>query len=255
MLTLGPLNGLTAVRHAFFTRDGGVSEGIYASLNCGTGSGDDAEKVRENRRRAMAMVDLEPKRLVTTFQTHSPDVVRVDEPLSEEQRPRVDAMVTATPRVALGILTADCAPVLLADPKARVVGAAHAGWRGALYGVLENTVAAMEKLGAKPRDILAGVGPCIGRRSYEVGPEFPKPFLEQDPSNGDFFNPAPREGHFLFDLRGYVSRRLAQMKLDDVQSLPCDTCAEEDRFFSYRRSQLKGEPDYGRELSVIYLEG
>ena len=255
MLTLGPLNGLTPIRHAFFTRAGGVSKGIYASLNCGLGSRDDGADVRENRKRAMAMVDLGPERLTTAFQTHSPDVATVDRPWKEEERPRVDAMVTDKPGIALGILTADCAPVLLADPKARVVGAAHAGWRGALDGVLENTVDAMERLGANRRDIFAGVGPCIGRRSYEVGPEFPDPFLQQDAGNGDFFTPAPRDGHFLFDLRGYVSRRLAQMKLDDVQSLPCDTCAEEDRFFSYRRACLKGEADYGRELSVIYLEG
>ncbi|MDX1709781.1 MAG: peptidoglycan editing factor PgeF [Rhodovibrionaceae bacterium] len=255
MLTLGPLNGLSAIRHAFFTRAGGVSGGLYATLNCGLGSGDDKDNVRENRRRAMVSVDLPADRLVTAFQTHSNAVAVVDEPWPEDDRRRVDAMVTDKPHVALGILTADCAPVLLADPKARVVGAAHAGWRGALDGVLENTLEAMESLGARRRDIMAGVGPCIGRRSYEVGPEFPDPFLEQDQANGDFFCPAPREGHFLFDLRGYVSRRLASMNLDDVQSLPCDTCAEEDRFFSYRRSRLKGQSDYGRELSVIYLEG
>ncbi len=248
MLTLGPLNDLDGVRHAFFGREGGVSSGLYASLNCGQGSKDDKAKVDRNRARAMEMLDLPAERLVTLYQIHSPEVVEVETPWAD------DALVTAKPGLALGVITADCAPVLLADAEARVVGAAHAGWRGALGGVLEAVVAAMEGLGARREAILAGIGPCIGKPSYEVGPEFPEPFLDQDPKNGDFFLPAPRAGHFLFDLKGYASRRLARLGLKGVQALPCDTLVEEDRFFSYRRACLRGEPDYGRELSAIALE-
>ena len=255
MLTIGPLNELPGIRHAFFTRQGGVSEGLYSSLNCGFGSGDAAENVVENRARALERIEIETERLVTVYQVHSPDVARVERPWHNGEAPRADAMVTQRPHVALGILTADCAPVLLAEPKAKVVGAAHAGWRGALDGVLEATVAAMEELGAARERIVAGIGPAIGQRSYEVGPEFPAPFLAQSPENRDFFCPAPREGHFFFDLKGYAARRLARLGLKAVQCLPCDTCAEEQRFFSYRRSCQRGEPDYGRGLSAIYLEG
>ncbi len=254
MLTIGPLNDLPRIRHAFFTRQGGVSEGLYASLNCGYGSGDDKDRVRENRARAMDRIGLEPDRLVTVYQVHSARVAVADEPWAPGEAPRADALVTRVPGLALGVLTADCAPVLLADSKARVVGAAHAGWRGALGGVLEAVVEAMEELGAKRGTIAAGVGPAIAQRSYEVGPEFPGPLLEQSEDSGDLFCPARREGHFLFDLKGYVARRLARMGLVGVQCLPCDTCRESDRFFSYRRSRQRGESDYGRGLSAIYLE-
>ncbi len=254
MLTIGPLNDLTQVRHAFLTRRGGVSEGLYESLNCGYGSNDDAERVTENRARAMARIGLGPDRLVTAYQIHSSRVAVVEEPWAHGQAPRADALVTKVRDLALGVLTADCAPVLLADAKAGVVGAAHAGWRGALGGVLEAVVEAMEGLGAKRAQIAAGVGPTIAQRSYEVGPEFPGPILEQTPGSEDFFCPARREGHFLFDLKGYVARRLSRMGVTNVQCLPCDTCAEPDRFFSYRRSRNLGEPDYGRGLSAIYLE-
>ncbi len=255
MLTIGTLNELPGIRHAFFTRQGGVSEGLYSSLNCGLGSGDTAENVTSNRRRALEKIEIEAERLVTVYQVHSPDVALVEGPWQNGEAPRADAMVTQRPCVALGILTADCAPVLMAEPKAKVVGAAHAGWRGALDGVLEATVAAMEELGAARERIVAGIGPAISQKSYEVGPEFPAPFLAQGPENRDFFCPAPREGHFLFDLKGYAARRLARLGLKAVQCLPCDTCAEEQRFFSYRRSCHRGEPDYGRGLSAIYLEG
>lgn len=254
MMTLGAFNEITGLRHAFFTREGGVSEGVYASLNCGNGSGDDPRLVRENRARAAEALGLGPEALATAYQVHSARAVVVEEAWPAGEGPKADAMVTNRPGVALGVLTADCAPVLLAEPEAGVVGAAHAGWRGALDGVLEAAVEAMEGLGARRKRIRAGVGPCIGRASYEVGPEFPAPFLERAPDNGDFFTPAEREGHFLFDLRGYVARRLACMGLEDVQALPCDTCAEEDRFFSYRRAVKRGEPDYGRGLSAICLE-
>ncbi|MFQ6016701.1 MAG: peptidoglycan editing factor PgeF [Kiloniellaceae bacterium] len=254
MLTIGPLNELPRIRHAFFGRTGGVSEGPYSSLNCGLGSGDDPAKVAENRARAMARIDLEDDRLVTAYQVHSDRVAVVDAPWALEDRPKVDALVTKRPRIALGILTADCAPVLLADAEAGVIGAAHAGWRGALGGVLDCLVAAMADQGARVENLIAGVGPTIGQRSYEVGPEFPQPFLEQGERNGEFFCPAPRDGRFLFDLKGYVARRLGAAGVRNVQVLPCDTCAEEPRFFSYRRSRLRGEPDYGRDLSAIYLE-
>ena len=254
MLTVAALNETPSVRHAFFSRNGGVSEGLFASLNCGFGSGDDKGHVAENRRRAMAQIDLEDGRLVTAYQVHSPDVVEVRQPWARDDAPKADAMVTRAPGLALGILTADCVPVLLADAEAGVVGAAHAGWKGALTGVLEATVSAMAALGAQPARILTGIGPAISQRSYEVGPEFPTPFLAQDPRNGDFFCPGKREGHFHFDLKGYVARRLGAAGLSEIHTLPCDTCAEEDRFFSYRRACHREEPDYGRGLSTIYLE-
>lgn len=254
MLTIGTLNDLPSVRHAFFSRNGGVSEGLFTSLNCGFGSGDDKGHVSENRRRAMERIDLEGERLVTAYQVHSPDVVEVTEPWQREDAPKADAMVTRQRGLALGILTADCVPVLFADPEAGVVGGAHAGWKGALNGVLAATVDAMASLGARPERILAGIGPAISQRSYEVGPEFPAPFLAQDPRNADFFCPGKREGHFHFDIKGYVARRLTEAGLSAIQTLPCDTCAEDSRFFSYRRACQRQEPDYGRGLSAIYLE-
>lgn len=254
MITVGSFNGLAGIRHAFFTREGGVSTGIYESLNCGPGSKDDRDCVLENRRRALAAIDLPDGELVTLHQVHSATAVKVDDPWGLGEGAKADAMATTRRGVALGVLTADCAPVLLADPKGGVVGAAHAGWRGALTGVLANVVAAMEELGADRANVVAGIGPCIGKRAYEVGPEFPQPFIEQNEANGDFFVAAPRAGHFLFDLRGYAARRLAALGLADVQPLPCDTYGEPTRFFSYRRSVHNGEPDYGRMLSAIYLE-
>lgn len=254
MLTIGRLNDLAAVRHGFFCRTGGVSEGLFTSLNCGYGSGDAPENVTENRSRAMAELELEASRLVTAYQVHSPDVVEVKSPWAREEAPKADAMVTREKGLALGILTADCVPVLFADGEAGVVGACHAGWKGALGGVVAATVGAMTELGAAAERIVAGIGPAIAQRSYEVGPEFPAPFLEQDPLNTDFFCPAQREGHHLFDLKGYVARRLGAAGVRTIQTLPCDTCAEEERFFSYRRSCQRKEPDYGRGLSAIYLE-
>ena len=254
MLTLGPLNEADRIRHGFFSRGGGVSAGAYDSLNCGYGSGDAADKVTRNRARAMAMLELEGGRLVTAYQCHSADVAEVDAPWAPEDAPRVDGLVTRRPRLAPGILTADCAPVLMADIDGRAIGAAHAGWRGALGGILEATIEAMIGLGAEREAIVAGVGPAIAQRSYEVGPEFPAPFLEQFEDDRDFFYPSRRAGHFMFDLKGYVARRLGRAGVGQVQVLPCDTCAEENRFFSYRRACLRGESDYGRGLSAIYLE-
>jgi YfiH family protein len=243
------------LRHAFFTRQGGVSEGIFSSLNCGFGSGDDAERVGENRGRAMAALDLTPDRLAVCYQVHSPEVVVVERAWRREASPRADAMVTREPGVALGILTADCAPVLFADAEARIVGAAHAGWRGALGGVIEATVTAMRRLGAKPARLVAAIGPCIGAASYEVGPDFPAPFLAEDAANARFFAPAPRTGHHLFDLAGYVAARLARLGIGRIERTGGDTAAEPGRFFSYRRACLAGEGDYGRALSAICLEG
>jgi hypothetical protein len=244
-----------SVRHGFFTREGGVSEGLYASLNCGYGSGDSPEAVATNRTRALAQLELPPDALATVNQQHTTDVVVVtDDWTADNPRPTADAMVSKRPGVALGILSADCAPVLLADPKAKVIGAAHAGWRGALNGILDNTVAAMVRLGAEPSRIIAAIGPCIAQRSYEVGPEFPIPFLDEDIDSHFFFSGATHNGRHYFDLPGYVARRLAKLSVSDVARTPCDTCREENRFFSYRRSVLKGEPDYGRALSAIVLE-
>lgn len=253
MISLSALNEVNAIRHGFFTREGGVSQGIYASLNCGPGSKDDSRAVAENRARAMALLDLEPSALVTCYQVHSPDVVVVDGPWAGEA-PRADAMVTTCRGVALGILTADCAPVLLADRHGQIIAAAHAGWRGAMGGVLDNTVSKMVELGAKRDSLIAAVGPCINQRSYEVGPEFAAAFLADDADGATFFSPAARDGHFLFDLPGYVSRRLAKLGIGEVTRVPADTCRDETRFFSYRRSTLRGEPDYGRQLSAIVLE-
>jgi polyphenol oxidase len=254
VISLAALNDAASIRHAFFTREGGVSAGLFGSLNCGFGSGDAPEKVAENRARAMAALDLAPDRLVTCHQVHSPDVVTVAAPWRREDNPRADALVTNCRGIALGILTADCVPVLFADADAGVIGAAHAGWKGALGGVVAATVAAMARLGAAPGRMRAAIGPCIAQRSYEVGPEFPAPFLAEDSGNGDFFAPARRAGHFMFDIAGYVERRLIAAGVGAIQRAPCDTVAEETRFFSYRRACLKGEKDFGNGLSAIVLE-
>jgi YfiH family protein len=252
VITLSALTG-SGIRHGFFTRDGGVSGGIFASLNCGFGSADDAGNVSENRGRALDALGLARDRLATCYQVHGAAVAVVDDVWTLEARPRADAMVTRRPGIALGILTADCAPVLFADAEAGVIGAAHAGWRGALTGVLGVAVQAMAELGASPQRLCAGIGPCIAQASYEVGPEFPAPFLAESPANGGFFLPAPRAGHFLFDLAGYVALKLQRLGLGRIERSGGDTAAESERFFSYRRSCLRQEPDYGRELSAIAL--
>jgi YfiH family protein len=252
MITLDMLDG-PGIAHGFFTREGGVSEGLYASLNCGFGSGDAPENVAENRTRAMQLLAIAPDALVTCYQVHSPTVVEVDAPWRREEAPRADAMVTTRRGLALGILTADCAPVLFADAQAGVVGAAHAGWRGAIGGVCEATLAAMTKHGARPERIAAAIGPTIAQASYEVGPEFPSPFVAEAPSNADFFMPSARAGHFLFDLGAYLERKLRKLGLGAVARAPHDTAADEARFFSWRRTWLRGEKDYGRELSAIAL--
>jgi purine-nucleoside/S-methyl-5'-thioadenosine phosphorylase / adenosine deaminase len=241
------------VRHGFFTREGGVSTGIFASLNCSLASGDDLAAVGENRRRAMAEIGVGLDALASVYQVHSADVMMVEQPWPYAKRPKADAMVTKRKGLALGILTADCAPVLFADERAGIVGAAHAGWRGAVGGVLEATVAKMCDEGASLARLIAVIGPCIGFNSYEVGPEFPAPFLAQDPENARFFRAAQRPRHHLFDLPGYVRARLAAAGVHHIDWVGGDTAREEGRFFSWRRTCLNGEKQFGHQLSAICL--
>lgn len=241
-----------ATPHAFLGRAGGVSTGLYASLNVGLGSADDPAAVAENRRRALAAV-VPGARLVTLHQVHGRTAVEAAD-WPDDARPHADALVTDRPGLALGILTADCAPVLFHDPQARVIGAAHAGWKGALGGVLEATVEAMVRLGARREAIAAAIGPTIGRRSYEVDLGFAARFEAADPDNARFFA-AGRPGHAFFDLEAYCAHRLAAAGLRTVEALGEDTCARPDRYFSYRRATLAAEPDYGRQLSLIALAG
>jgi YfiH family protein len=253
MLTGEALDALS-VRHGFFTREGGVSEGLYASLNCGLGSGDDPERVHKNRSLAMRQLGLRAEALVTAYQVHSARIAVVDAPpWPAGSRPQVDGLVSRSREVALGILTADCAPVLFADPAAGVIGAAHAGWRGAKSGILAETIAAMLKLGARLQNIGAVIGPCIRQDSYEVGPEFHLAFIEDEPATADLFRPSVREGHFRFDLVGYIAGKLAAIGVEALTVLPHDTFTDPDRFFSYRRVILAGGNDYGRLLSAITL--
>jgi polyphenol oxidase len=254
MITLDLFDGNAGTRHAFFTRRGGVSDGLYRSLNCGFGSGDAVQSVAQNRGIAMEQLGLPADRLVTCHQIHSATAVIVERPWSPEAAPKADGLVTRVPDMALGVLTADCAPVLLQDPMARVIGAAHGGWRGALGGIIEATVERMEAIGAARRNIRAAIGPCIGAASYEVGPEFPQHFVPNDPANARFFAPAMRAGHFRFDLPSYIEHRLLRAGVVMVAHTGRDTVAEEECFFSYRRSCLRGEGAYGRSLSVIALK-
>ena len=248
------LSAVPGLRHAFFTREGGVSGGIYASLNGGLGSHDDQAHVAENRRRMAETLGVAPTHFLTAHQVHSPDVAVATEPWTTETRPKVDAIVTRTPGVAIGVTTADCGPILFVDPQARVIGAAHAGWRGAFTGVLESTLAAMARLGASPDRVVAAIGPLIRQRSYEVGEEFVGRFGRDDAANAEFFAPAERTGHAMFDLAGYIRMRLERagvLLIDDP-----DICTYEDeRFFSYRRSVHQAEPDYGRHIHALVLDG
>lgn len=252
----GPVEALKAgalagTRHGFLGRRGGVSQGICWGLNTGWGSSDDRESIRENRRRAVEAV-APAAALVTLHQVHSPDSLYVASPFPDESRPKADSMVADRPGLVLGILTADCAPVLLADREAGVVGAAHAGWKGALGGVIEATVAEMERRGAQRARIAAAVGPCIARRSYEVDEAFLRRFAESDPEHERFFS-AGRDGHHQFDLEGFVLARLAAAGLGRIEALGEDTYSQPERFFSYRRATHRGEADYGRQISLIAL--
>ena len=241
---------LAPLRHGFFTRKGGASSGIFAGLNCGTGSSDQAEVVAINRARAAAAMEVTPDHLVTVNQVHSPDVVTVTAPLAE--RPRADAMVTATPGLALAILTADCQPVLFSDPAAGVVGAAHAGWRGLRDGVLEATVDAMVRLGAVRTRIHAVIGPTISQRAYEVGPEFVEAFLDEDRAHGQFFVQGTGD-RALFDLPGFGLHRLRAAGVGQAEWTGHCTYSDPSRFFSYRRSVHAREADYGRLIAAIRL--
>jgi YfiH family protein len=243
---------LPGVRHAFFTRAGGVSEGVYASLNGGVGSADSAKAVAENRARMAAALGLQPERLLVPFQVHSPDVAAVEAPWASDARPRCDGIVTATPGLALGVTGADCGMILFADAEARVIGAAHAGWKGARDGVVEATVEAMIALGAGASRIVAVLGPCIAQASYEVGPEFVAGF-DADAEASRFFAPSRNAGRAMFDLHGYIGLRAARAGVGAFVDLGLDTYADEGRFFSYRRKTHRGEADYGRLVSAIAL--
>jgi YfiH family protein len=253
MLQAQSLSKLPGIRHGFFTRAGGVSEGVYESLNGGIGSEDSAAKVAENRARMAKHLGVAPDRFLTCYQIHSPEVVVAETPWPSSARPRADAIVTRMPRLAIGVSTADCGPVLLADPEARVIGAAHAGWRGALTGVIEQTVAAMEKLGAKRGRIVAAAGPMIRQSNYEVGQDLIDRFVATDPNTIRFFKPAQRPGHSMFDLAGYVVSRLRRAEIAEIEDLGLCTYADPAQFYSYRRATHRAEPDYGRHINAIAL--
>jgi polyphenol oxidase len=246
------LSAIPGLRHAFFTREGGVSNGIYQGLNGGLGSNDDQAHVAENRRRMADRMGVVPENFVSLHQIHSPDAVVVTAPWPGD-RPRADALVTRTEGIAIGVTAADCGPILFADAGARVIGAAHAGWKGALTGVLESTIDAMEKLGADRSGIVAAIGPLIRRQSYEVGSEFVERFLDADAGNGVFFIPADRAGHSMFDLAGFIRMRLESAGVLMIDDTGVDTYSDE-RFYSYRRSVHRQEPDYGRHVHAIALE-
>ncbi|MGJ4930742.1 peptidoglycan editing factor PgeF [Bradyrhizobium sp. HKCCYLS2038] len=248
------MSAIPGLRHAFFTREGGVSDGIYAGLNGGLGSNDVPENVRENRRRMAEHLGVGPHQFLSVHQIHSPDVVVATGPWDGAVRPKADALVTATPNLAIGVTTADCGPILFVDAQRRVIGAAHAGWKGALTGVLEATLQAMEELGAERGQIIAAIGPLIRQSSYEVGPEFVTRFVDHDAEHARFFLPAERQGHAMFDLGGFIRMRLERAGVLLVDDLGLDTYADE-RFFSYRRSVHRKEPDYGRHVHAIMLEG
>ncbi len=251
IVTVPALSTLAAVSHGFFTRNGGESKGLYASNNCAYGAHDERDAVTRNRARCAARLGLSS--LITAYQRHTADVVTVTEPWAPEAAPVADAMVTRTRGIGLGILTADCGPVLFADAEAGVVGAAHAGWRGAFDGVLQNTVAAMSGLGARPKHIVAALGPCIAQASYEVGPEFVANFVARDPGYARYFTTPKSNGRSHFDLPAFVVAQLATSGVETILSDGSDTCASDAQFFSFRRSTLNQEPDYGRQISVIGL--
>ncbi len=243
-----------SIAHGFFTRKGGVSEGIYGSLNCGWGSSDAKTNVRENRKRVAETLGTIEAHLCSLYQVHGSKVITVTDAWSQENKPQADAMVTTLPGLALGILTADCAPVLFADKTKNIIGAAHAGWKGAVAGVLGETVAAMQALGAQVKNITATIGPCIAQPSYEVSGAFYDMFLQASPTHGVYFIPAVRPGHFLFDLRAYVKDRLKDAGLAAINILENDTYLEEDAFFSFRRTTHRAEPDYGRHITAIMIK-
>jgi YfiH family protein len=253
MILASPLlSAVPGLRHAFFTREGGASGGIYESLNGGLGSNDDPLLVAENRRRMAEQMGVTADRLINAHQIHSPDAVVATGPW-QGMRPKADAVVTSTPNLAIGVTTADCGPILFVEPNARVIGAAHAGWKGALTGIMESTIAAMEKLGAERSGIVAAIGPLIRQQSYEVGGEFVERFLDADADHAMFFIPSEREGHAMFDLAGFIRMRLENAGILMIDDLGIDTYSDA-RCFSYRRSVHRKEPDYGRHIHAIALE-
>lgn len=247
------LSRLPGIRHAFFTRQGGVSQGLYASLNGGMGSKDDLANIQENRARMATALGIAPDALVACWQVHSATAVTLDTPWTREDAPQADAVVTAVAGLGATVTVADCGPVLFADPVARVVGAAHAGWKGAFGGVLAATVARMEELGAERARMVAAIGPLIRQDSYEVGDDFIARFLDEDRAHARFFRAAERPGHALFDLPGFIALRLQEAGVGTVEDLHLDTYSDEARFFSYRRSTHRQEPDYGRMVAAITL--
>ena len=253
MLGSSLLAAVPGLRHAFFTCEGGVSDGVYASLNGGLGSNDDKAKVMENRRRMAEQLGVAPDCFLNVHQVHSPDTIVATGPWNGGPRPKADALVTRIEGLAIGVTTADCGPILFVDPNARVIGAAHAGWKGALTGVLESTVGAMERLGADRSGIVVAIGPMIRQHSYEVGPEFVARFLEVDADNALFFLPGERDGHAMFDLAGYIRMRLENAGILMIDDTGIDTYSDE-RFYSYRRSVHRKDGDYGRHVHAIALE-
>lgn len=253
MLQATILAVLPGIRHAFFTRSGGVSEGVYTSMNGGVGSNDAPERVAENRARMALALGVAAERFITPYQIHSADVVAVSTPWTAETRPRADAVVTRQTGLAIGVSTADCGPLLFADSSAGVIGAAHAGWRGAFNGVIEATVSAMEKLGADRGTIAAALGPAIRQANYEVGPEFVAGFLDRDAGNAQFFSDSARADHAMFDLTGFIAAQIARAGIVKFEDLALDTYAEPERFYSFRRATHLKEPDYGRHINAIAL--
>lgn len=247
------LSRLSAIRHGFFTRNGGVSQGIYASLNCGLGSDDDVDAVLENRTRVCQHLNGAGDSVLTVHQCHSARAVLADGPIARDVLPRADAIVTTTPGLVIGALAADCTPVLFADAEAKVVAAAHAGWRGAVGGILEATVVEMEQAGAVRNRIRAAVGPCISQEAYEVGPEFEHRLMDMDSRNARFFRQFTDQGRAYFDLPGFVVSRLQALNLAAIDNVTACTNADDSRFFSYRASKRRSEPDYGRQISAIVV--
>ena len=253
MIVSDLLKEQNGIRHGFFTRQGGVSEGIYASLNCGLGSGDAPGKALENRARVASILGTGPDRLLSVRQVHGRNAVTADAPWDTADAPEADAIVTATPGLAIGVLSADCTPLLFADAEARVVGAAHAGWRGARAGVIDAAIEAMEALGARRERICIAIGPAISQAAYEVGPEFEAAFTADDAANRRYFAPAGENGRAHFDLTGYCFDRARAAGTEYVQNLSLCTYADDSLFYSYRRSVHRKEPDYGRQISAIVI--
>jgi YfiH family protein len=255
MLQAQSLSKLPGIRHGFFTRHGGVSAGVYESLNGGTGSEDAPVNIAENRARMAKSLGVAPDRFLTCYQIHSPQVVVAEAPWPAAERPRADAIVTKVPELAIGVSTADCGPILFADAEARVIGASHAGWRGALTGVIEATVTAMEKLGAARQRIIAAAGPMIRQPNYEVGQDMMDRFVSIEPNTVRFFKKGERPEHFMFDLGGFIASRLRRARVEQIEDLGHCTYADPAQFYSYRRTTHRSERDYGRHINAIALQG